>query len=158
MIERKVKNYTTSIPAAKSISEIEDMLLQVGAVNFMKRADPVTRQYIEVAFQIEVSGIAVSYRLPARMDSISQMLASQYNREHSRKAKDAEEFEKQAYDTAWRILRDWVDAQIEIIRIGMVQAEEVFLPYMLMDRNTTVYDRFINDGGMRQLLGKGDGQ
>lgn len=150
---RKVKNYTTSVSAAKSISEIEEILLEAGVTDFMKRADASTRRYIEVMFQIQTADGAVSYRLPVRMGNVATMLADQYNREHSRTKRAPLFFQDQAYDTAWRILRDWVDAQVELIRIGMVRVEEVFLPYMLMGNGRTVYERFLDDGGMKLLMG-----
>ena len=50
--------------------------------------------------------------------------------------------EEQAEKVAWRILKDWVDAQMALIEIEMVKMEEVFLPYTIIDNfGTTVYER-----------------
>ena len=37
----------------------------------------------------------------------------------------------QARRTAWRILKDWVQAQMALLETNMVDMEEIFLPYML---------------------------
>ena len=46
---------------------------------------------------------------------------------------------EQAERVAWRILKDWVESQMAIVEAGMVKAEEVFLPYMLMAGDVTLF-------------------
>ena len=46
---------------------------------------------------------------------------------------------KQAERTAWRIVKEWVVAQMALIETEMVDMEEVFLPYMLAG-DRTLYD------------------
>ena len=53
---------------------------------------------------------------------------------------------------AWRNVRDWVLAQVAIIEAGMVQIEEVFLPYMTDGSGRTLYQLY--QGG-RLALGGG---
>lgn len=53
---------------------------------------------------------------------------------------------KQAAMTAWRILKDWVAAQLAIIETEMVVIEQVFLPYLLLDKDTTLYDSMDKKG------------
>ena len=43
---------------------------------------------------------------------------------------------EQANRTAWRIVKEWVAAQMALIETGMVEMEEVFLPYMLTEGRT----------------------
>jgi hypothetical protein len=51
-------------------------------------------------------------------------------------------------------LKDWVGAQMALIEIEMVQLEQVFLPYMVIDSTgTTVYERL----QQTQMLLPGDG-
>ena len=38
---------------------------------------------------------------------------------------------QQAIRTFWRILKDWVEAQMALLENGMVTMDETFLPYML---------------------------
>ena len=56
----------------------------------------------------------------------------------------------QAERTAWRIVREWVHAQVTLIQTQMVTVTEVFMPYMLLDGHETAYERLMG-GGMRAL-------
>ena len=47
----------------------------------------------------------------------------------------------QAERVAWRILKDWVEAQMALLDIEMVRFEEIFLPYIETKDGRTVYER-----------------
>lgn len=47
----------------------------------------------------------------------------------------------QAERVAWRILKDWVEAQMALLDIEMVRFEEIFLPYIETKNGRTVYER-----------------
>jgi hypothetical protein len=52
---------------------------------------------------------------------------------------------EQAERVAWRIVKDWVDAQMAILESEMVQMDEIFLPYMLNQNNMTLYQAYKNN-------------
>jgi hypothetical protein len=60
----------------------------------------------------------------------------------------------QAIRTAWRIVKDWVEAQLAIIETRMVKTEQVFLPYVIMRDNRTLYEHVQTDP--KFLLGSGE--
>jgi len=37
---------------------------------------------------------------------------------------------EQAHRVGWRIIKDWLDAQLTILQIEMVKIQELFLPYV----------------------------
>ena len=41
---------------------------------------------------------------------------------------------------AWRILKDWVEAQLALIETGMVSVEQVFLPYCQSGNGETLFE------------------
>lgn len=41
---------------------------------------------------------------------------------------------------AWRIIKDWIEAQLAIVEAGMVDMAEVFLPYQLVNETQTMYE------------------
>jgi len=45
---------------------------------------------------------------------------------------------------AWRIVKDWVEAQLAIIRTEMVTLDQVMLPYMRGEDGQTVYELYVN--------------
>lgn len=48
---------------------------------------------------------------------------------------------EQAERVAWRILKDWVEAQMALLDIQMVRFEEIFLPYIETGNGQTIYER-----------------
>lgn len=64
-----------------------------------------------------------------------------------------ERIRQQAQRVAWRILKTWVQAQMAIIETGMVSAEEVFLPYIMIE-GTSMFEAL---KGRRFLLPEGRG-
>jgi hypothetical protein len=86
-----------------------------------------------LSFQIETStGLMLPIRLPINADAVLQVLIRQnVEQHHQNKA--------QAVRTAWRIVKDWVEAQLAILETEMVTMEEVFLPYLVVAGGKTLY-------------------
>lgn len=42
---------------------------------------------------------------------------------------------------AWRILKDWIEAQMALLDIEMVRFEEIFLPYIETAGGRTIYEK-----------------
>ena len=51
-------------------------------------------------------------------------------------ATNAKARREQAFRTAWRIIKDWGEAQLALLETEMVDFEEVFMPYILSGRET----------------------
>ena len=136
-----IKDYTTKIDVYTTIGQIQGTLVKHGARRIMQEYDregaPQT-----LCFEIETSYGFRAIRLPARVEGVQ----STFQRDKVR-ADIA-----QAQRTAWRIIKDWVDAQMAFIDSMMTSMEEIFLPYMLADDNLTVFEMYKN----QQLMLKGD--
>ncbi len=52
----------------------------------------------------------------------------------------------QAVILSLRILMDWVRSQIAILETEMVNAEQIFLPYMIIQEGQTLFDKFEEQG------------
>ena len=74
-------------------------------------------------------------RLPANVDAVHKVLIRQ-------KIKCDRE---QAERVAWRIVKDWVEAQMAILESEMVQMEEIFLPYMIGASGQTFFEAYQNN-------------
>src|SRR3990167_41375 len=125
----KLKNYTTGIEAEKSIMEIEKILAQFGASHIMKEylSDGTATSLV---FRLNNN----SFRIPANVDGVQKALGKS-GRIPMQKKRD------EAYRVAWRIIKDWVHAQLSIIYSGQAQPEQVMLPY-LWDGKQTLYHRY----------------
>mgnify|MGYP001580177393 FL=1 len=53
---------------------------------------------------------------------------------------------EQALRVSWRIVKDWVVAQMAIVEAEMVDMAEVFLPYAITKNGTTLYKEIQNNG------------
>ena len=136
-----IKNYTSEVSVHKSLAEIQGALAEHGARRIMVEYDE-KGQPNGVMFQIETPVGLRAFALPANADGVRAVLAKQ-------KVKAAN---GQAERTAWRNVRDWVLAQMAIIEAGMVQMDEVFLPYMIDGQGRTVYQLY--QGGTLALEGR----
>jgi len=52
---------------------------------------------------------------------------------------------EQAERVAWRIVKDWVEAQMAILESEMVQMDEIFLPYMVNNNGQTFFEAYRNN-------------
>ena len=62
-----------------------------------------------------------------------------------RVVEDSRQLRAQAARVAWRILRDWLEAQLAIVQSRSVTFEQVMLPYMLVESDEgmkTVFEAF----------------
>jgi hypothetical protein len=48
---------------------------------------------------------------------------------------------KKAEAIAWRICKSWLEAQITLINLEQAKLEEVFLPYLVMPGNKTLWQK-----------------
>lgn len=136
-----IKNYTTTVPAAQSVAEIVGALAAHGATRIQQDYD--AGKPVSIAFVIDTTAGLRAFRLPSSADRVKAVLHRQQVKTDDAKAERV----------AWRILRDWVMAQMAILETEMVAIDQIMLPYMVDDQGHTVYELYQS----RQLLiGKGE--
>lgn len=131
-----ILNYTTTIDAFKTVSEIEYILMKHGAKSIMKNYEDGT--VTGLSFLIDTGAQQIPVRLPAKVDGCLKVLRKEKKDNPRKQIKDTRE---QAERVAWRILKDWVEVQMALLDIEMVRFEEIFLPYIETDTGQTVYER-----------------
>lgn len=130
-----IKNYTTTINVNKTIEEIQGILSKHGATAIMTEYD--NGNVTGLSFKIMTPRGELGIRLPSNTDRVLQVLKKQ--RKNNNQVKDTFE---QANKVEWRIIKDWVDAQMAILETEMVEMEQIFLPYVLNNRGKTLYQEF----------------
>ena len=130
-----IKNYTTTISVNKTIGEIQGILSKHGATAIMTEYD--NGNVTGLSFKIMTPRGELGIRLPSNTDRVLQVLKNQ--RKNNNQVKDTFE---QANKVAWRIIKDWVDAQMAILETEMVEMEQIFLPYVLNNKGKTLYQEF----------------
>ena len=135
-------NYTTSISADKTVSEIQSKLAKAGAHQILHEYDP-EGNVSALSFRIKTSFGDMAFRLPANIPAVEKVLQNQFRRGRFVNT-------EQATRVGWRILKDWVEAQLALIQTGMVSVEQVFLPYAQNEQGQTVYEVMLA-GKFKQL-------
>ena len=147
-----LKNYTSSVPATRSVSFIEQKLAGHGARKIMKEYDE-NWELQGLMFILEQDGTEIPFQLPARISEcervLTGMLSSRARPETFRKIPD------QARRTAWKILSDWVEAQMAMVELAQVDIAEVFFPYIYNPTTKkTLYQSAVEKGLGKFLTNK----
>jgi hypothetical protein len=116
-----LSNYTSTQTPEKSLAEITKALVRVGAKGIATSYED--GRIVAVAFAITWQERGLHYLLPLRPDEVERVLTEQRVESRYRRPEHVER-------VAWRILRDWVVAQVAMIESGMLTLPEVMFPYM----------------------------
>ena len=138
-------NYTTKVPVYRSIQEIQKALVKAGASSIMQDYDS-EGAVSALAFKISLNGREISFRLPSETTAVLEVM------KHDGTPRSLLT-EEHAQRVAWRIIKDWVEAQMAIVATKMVTLPQVFLPYAVNKDGTTLYE--IVASRPELLLGEG---
>lgn len=143
-------NYTTKIEAEQTIGEIQRMLSGHGVTAMMTEYDG--RNVSAVSFKMNIDGRTMGFKMPCNWRAVREI----FNRpDHARRLKcRLDQRDEQAIRTAWRIVRDWVEAQLSLVDINMVTVPQVFLPYAITKDGRTLAEKLSDEPGL--LLGDGN--
>ncbi len=126
-----ILNYTTSVNVFKTLGEIQMQLVKHGAKKIMQDYDD-DGNIVALSFLVDTPTGPRGIRLPANVDAVHAVLTRQ------RVKCDREQAER----VAWRIVKDWVEAQMAILESEMVQMDEIFLPYMVNGSGQTLFQAY----------------
>lgn len=148
---KNLKNYTSSIDHHVSMGKIEKLLVEAGATDISKSYDS-NQVCSDIKFRMLIDNNPVFFKLPANVDACLRIINSQ----RARKTADGYSKDReQAQKTAWKIVHDWVEIQLSMIRLEQAKPLQVFLPYVYdPESGTTLYDRIQSN---HKLLNPGNG-
>jgi hypothetical protein len=137
-----ILNYTTKVPAGRTVSEIITLLARKGAGEVSQKFDQRGR-VTAIEFSLQIAG-TVWFRMPANIEGVhGHMLRNAPPRFRNR---------EQAERVAWRILKDWTEAQLALVESQQGEMAQVFFPYAVGDDGRTAYQHFVDN---RKQLGAG---
>jgi hypothetical protein len=137
-----ILNYTTSIACEKSIAEIQKCLVKHGANKIV--TDYQNNFPSAVTFCLSLNGQIVGFALPANYTGVLSAMKKDSRIPRSKCT------EEQARKVAWRIVKDWVEAQMAIVEAQLADVTEVFLPYAITKSGNTLYKE-VQGNGMLML-------
>ena len=135
-----ILNYTTTIEASKTVNEIQANLAKHGAKAVLLNYDQ-QGQIESLSFLVRHGEQDIPFRLPVDPASVLRVLQRQ-------NVPARFQTKQQAVRVAWRIVKDWVAAQMAILETEMVSMEQVFLPYLVSEDGHTLYESMVQ----RQFL------
>lgn len=133
-------NYTTAVPYEKSVQEIIKMLSNAKAVAVLQEYE--NGLVTHIAFKINTAHGLMAFRLPANLERGHAVLNKTKGVERRYRTQE------HAARVAWRIVKDWVRAQLAIIETEMVTLTQIFLPFAQDAAGHTVYEQFEKHGFM----------
>lgn len=134
-----VLNYTTSIAAAKTLGEVQTMLARHGAARVA--VDYTDGKPSGVSFTLTTPHGARLFTLPVDVDAMHRLLVTEYDAGRLKGAKSATvaRSREQAERVAWRVVKDWLAAQLALVQTQMAAIDQVMLPYLRVDEHRTLY-------------------
>jgi hypothetical protein len=131
-------NYTTKIDADKIAQEIAKCLSMPGAQAVMTEYDEKDGYVTAISFKINLDGRPLAFCLPSDWKPVQEILRQQKEKTGNRRIDTSR---TGAVGVAWRIVKDWLEAQMALVETQMVTTTQVFLPYAVMKDNKTLFER-----------------
>lgn len=143
-------NYTTTIPAAKTISEMQTLLAKAGA-------DSIAIHYVEgsasgLTFSLRTKYGPQLFTLPVDIPAVQEVLAKQ---RPASMAKAKFYSVEHAERVAWRVSKAWLEAQLALVSVQMATMDQVMLPYLHVQPNLTMYAAYQEQQDVLELTDGG---
>ena len=128
-----LKNYTTNKDCNRTISEIEQTLAKLGARKVLKEYDDAGNVSV-IQFIIPINDREIPIKLPSRIDRIPAALRHVLNNEKLSSSQQslirrAMKEPGRAANIGWRIIQDWLEAQIAVMTLDQINLMEALLPF-----------------------------
>lgn len=133
-----ILNYTTRIKSEKTIMEIQQILVKHGASKIV--TDYEGGLPCAVTFCLTLNSQMVAFSLPANYRGVLKAMAK------DKKVKRIYVNDDQALKVSWRIVKDWVEAQVALVEAQLADVAEVFLPYAVTKNGNTLYQEIGSSG------------
>lgn len=134
-----IMNYTTDVSVSKTMGEIQSALARRGVTRISTLYDD-DGVAAGLAFTMRTDYGPRDFELPVRTEGVLAAMRS------DAKVPKAKANPEQAARVAWRIAKDWLEAQSALIDARLATLDEVMMPYMVAsydgERAVTMYGAF----------------
>lgn len=127
-------NYTTTVAASKTVAQIHGLLVEAGARQIGTEYGDAGN-IVGVAFVVETLHGPRGFQVPVDAHRVQLVLERERVQSRFRTPEAAER-------VAWRIVKDWLEAQLAIIKTEMVTLDQVMLPYMTTGDGRTMFELY----------------
>ena len=134
-------NYTTTVPVSRTVNEMQDALGRAGAHRIM--VEYADGEPSALSFSLTTPHGERFYTLPCDRDAVLRVLQDTDPR--LMKASKVKATPEQAARVSWRVLKDWLEAQLALTRTRMASLDQVMLPYLHVDGPVTLYQAWADN-------------
>jgi hypothetical protein len=148
MNQFNVKNYTSTVAPARTAERIEAFLAAAGATHIAKRYDG--GKIVGIDFAVTINDEAqtqLAFRLPVDVAAMTAYMRKQ--RKSYLNHAQTKNLQEQAERTAWKLMQDWVEAQLSLVVTNQAEVAQVFMPYLLSGEQT--FYKAVKARGLAQL-------
>jgi hypothetical protein len=135
---RRPMNYTTKVPASQTVTECQSALAAAGADTVSVHFDD--GQPSGLSFTLRTPHGTRNFILPVNIDGVHAMLTALDNAGKlpppgggPGRGRGLYQSRDHAARVAWRVLKDWIEANLARIAARMATLDEVMLPYLVVD-------------------------
>lgn len=146
MTSNRPLNYTTKIPARQTIGECQELLGRAGASAVtVIYAD---RQVAGLGFRLDTPHGRRDFTLPVDVRAMHARLATARNDglfaslHATRATLDGYTSREHAANVAWRVAKDWLEANLALIEAEMATLDQVMLPYLHVGDERTLWQAY----------------
>lgn len=134
-----VLNYTTQIAASKTVGEVQQLLARHGASRIA--VDYLDGAPSGVSFSLATPHGPRLFTLPVDVDAMHRLLIAEQDAGRLRGGRSVAVMRsrEQAERVAWRVIKDWLAAQLALVQTEMASVDQVLLPYLHVDGERTLY-------------------
>ncbi len=136
---QKMPKYRTRIDYEQTINEIQIKLRKAGARKII--FDYELELPTNITFNYPFKGDMMFFSLPLRFNGIGKLMKKQ----------GIQGGDNQAINIGWRIMKDWIVAQLALVDAEVAELPEVFLPYAVTKTGETMYERVKNDSSQLMI-------
>jgi hypothetical protein len=139
-----ILNYTTKIDPWKTVNEVEQIMSKHNVSHFSIKNEgswPVA-----LSFTINHLNQPLNFLLPCNHEGVLECM------KRDRKIPKSSKTREQALRTSWRIIKDWVEAQLAIVDAEIMPIQEVFMSRLIINSSgETLSDHILHGNGMKLL-------
>lgn len=155
-----IKSFSTNINPDRTIMEIEKILSRFGAKAILK--DYEGSSVKAISFYLEHEDQRIPFKLPMNIDKargIVERVVDERTRSGARrlplKFKEEPYRTEKARAVGWRIIRDWIHAQLSLLEMEFASPVEILLPYAYNPiKGKTLYELFSDNDKFLEFKGE----
>lgn len=134
-------NYSTTIAASKTVGEMQAMLAQHGAGSVSVDYDD--GRAVGLSFALTTLHGPRHFTIPVDVPAMQRLLIRQDKAGQLRSGrKDQRTSMEQAERVAWRVMKDWLAAQLALVESQMASLDQVMLSYVQVQPGITLYQAY----------------